>query len=253
MVKAIRSVERAMTVLEALDKPRDLKALHARTGLDRATLLRVLRTLCDAGYVARSLATGRYEATRRLSRLGASARAESRFTESAEVVLDQLCRDLIWPSDIGVPRDGAILIVETSRTLSPFITNPRVVERPVSMLNSAMGQAYLAYCGAEEREDSIARLLQRNLEGFPVERALVDRVIEQTRERGYGVRLPGYAAFPESVGDKLRAIAVPVMVGDSAVAALSFVWIATFATAEEMAAQHLDRLHQAADELGKQL
>lgn len=253
MVKAIRSVERAMVVLEALDKPRDLKGLHLHTGLDRATLLRVLRTLSDAGYVARSLATGRYEPTRRLTRLGATARAESYFTESAEVVLDQLCRDLLWPSDIGVPRDGAIMIVETSRTLSPFITNPRVLGRPISMLNAAMGQAFLAFCTPEDREASIDRVIERNLEGFPVDRRQVERVIEQTRKRGYGIRLPGYAAFPESVGDQLRAIAVPVMVRGAAVAGLSFVWIASFASVEEMAERHLDRLRQAADELGERL
>ena len=253
MVKTVRSVARAMRVLEALDQPLSLHALHQRTALDRATLLRMLHTLAQDGYVTRSVSTGQFAPTPRLSRLGATAGSESYFTERAGEVLDRLCRDLLWPSDIGVPRDGAIIIVETSRTLSPFITNPRVLGRPISMLHSAMGQAYLAFCAPEDREASIARLIERKLEGFPVERDRIDRLIEETRGRGYGIRLPGYAAFPDSVGDKLRAIAVPVMVAGHAEAALSFVWIASFATVEEMAAQNLDGLREAADELGAQL
>jgi IclR family transcriptional regulator, mhp operon transcriptional activator len=252
LVKTVRSVTRAMQVLEALDQPLDLHALHQRTGLDRATLLRMLRTLMQDGYVLRSLSSGHYAPTPRLARLGAGAGADSYFTDRAGETLDRLCRDLLWPSDIGVPRDGAIMIVETSRSLSPFITNPRVLGRPISMLHAAMGQAYLAFSAPDERDASVERLIERNLEGFPVERRQIDRVIEETRARGYGVRLPGYAAFPDSVGDKLRAIAVPVMVVGYAEAALSLVWIATFATVEEMAERNLDRLRQAADELAQQ-
>lgn len=252
LVKTVRSVKRAMQVLEALDQPLGLHALHQRTGIDRATLLRMLHTLMQDGYVVRSLSSGRYAPTPRLSRLGNGTGSDSYFTERAGETLDRLCRDLLWPSDIGVPRDGAIMIVETSRIQSPFITNPRVLERPISMLCSAMGQACLAFSAPDTREANIARLVERNLEGFPVERGQIDRAIEQTRTRGYGVRLPGYAAFPDSVGGKLRAIAVPVMVAGYAEAALSFVWIASFATVEEMAERHFDRLREAADELGQQ-
>lgn len=253
LVKKVRSVTRAMQVLEALDQPLSLHELHQRTGLDRATLLRMLFTLTQDGYVLRSMSSGRYAPTPRLSRLGAGTGSEAYFTERAGESLDRLCRDLLWPSDIGVPRDGAIMIVETSRVQSPFITNPRVLGRPISMLYSAMGQAYMAFSAPDAREANIARLIERNLEGFPVERGQIDRVIKQTRTRGYGVRLPGYAAFPDSVGGKLRAIAVPVMVAGHAEAALSFVWIASFATVEEMAERNLERLQEAADELGQQM
>jgi len=233
--------------------PLSLNALHQATGLDRATLLRILRTLTADGYVLRSLSTGEYEPAARLARFGGSVRAASRFTEAAGDVLDRLCRDLVWPSDIGIPRDGAIEIVETSRTLSPFILNPRVIGRPISMVYSAMGQVYLAHCGTEERAFAIDRALERRLEGFALDRAYIDTVIQQTLERGYGVRAPGYAAFVDSWTDKLRAIAVPVIASDRAVAALNLVWIDSFAPVEEMAATHLDRLHSAAAELGERL
>lgn len=253
--KTIRSVRRAFRVLEAMaaQGPMSLNELHRATGLDRATLLRLLRTLAEDGYVLRSLSTGRYEPAARLARFGGSVRAVTRFTQAAGDVLDRLCRDLIWPSDIGIPRDGAIEIVETSRTLSPFILNPRVIGRPISLAYSAMGQAYLAHCDAEARDFAIARAMQRRVEGFGLDRAYFDTVIRQTRARGYGVRAPGYAAFVDSWTDKLRALAVPVLASGQAIAALNLVWIDSFATVEQMAASHLDRLRAAAGELGARL
>lgn len=249
--KPVRAVSRALQVLEALTlaPPASLGDLHRATGLDRATLLRILRTLHDDGYVLRSMSTGRYAPAPRLAGLGRGLRHVTELTEAAAETLDRLCRDLVWPSDIGVPRDGAIEIVETSRTLSPFLMNPRVHGQPISMFHSAMGQAWLAFCDADEREAAIERMQARRIEGFAIERCQIDLLVAQVRARGYGVRTPGYTAFAGSLGDKLRALAVPVAIGGRAVAALNLVWVARFATEAEMADSHLPRLHAAAAEI----
>jgi len=131
--------------------------------------------------------------------------------------------------------------------------NPAVHAMPISMVHSAMGQAYLAWCSEEEREQAIERIQVRRVEGYAVRRAEVDKVVGETQARGYGVRMPGYTALPGSWNDQLRALAIPVMVAGHAVAALNVVWVAQYASVEAMAEQHLDRLREAAAELAGRL
>jgi len=248
-VKPVRAVVRAMRVLEALKSPQGLNDLHEETGLDRATLLRILRTLRDEGFVMRSLATGTYELTPKVASIASHIRGQTFFTAGAGRVLDRLCRDLLWPSDLAIPQDGAMIAIETSRRQAPLLSNPVALHRPISVLQSAMGQAWLAYCGDEERNDVIERIVARRLESEAIREDYIARIITETRSRGYGARVPGYTAFPESWGNRMHAIAVPILVRGKAVAALNLVWIATYATVEEMAKRHLERLRSAAFEL----
>ena len=61
-VKSIRALARGLDVLKALqERPAtSLHDLHGDTGLSKPTLLRILRTLEEAGMVHRAIGDGRY-------------------------------------------------------------------------------------------------------------------------------------------------------------------------------------------------
>ena len=55
-VKSIRALERGLDVLQALQTgPAGLKTLHEITGLPKATLLRILRTLTERNLIWRRM------------------------------------------------------------------------------------------------------------------------------------------------------------------------------------------------------
>ncbi|MBV0934263.1 helix-turn-helix domain-containing protein [Marinobacterium weihaiense] len=62
MVKSIESLARGLRVVEAIrhHAPVSLSLLHQQTGISKATLLRILRTLQEAGWVYRALGDSRY-------------------------------------------------------------------------------------------------------------------------------------------------------------------------------------------------
>ena len=75
-VKSIRALERGLDVLQALQTGpgAGLKDLHAITGLPKATLLRILRTLAERNLVWQRMADGAYLTSSR------TARTDGQFT-----------------------------------------------------------------------------------------------------------------------------------------------------------------------------
>jgi IclR family mhp operon transcriptional activator len=255
-VKSVRALARGLDVLRALRQraSASLQELHGDTGLAKPTLLRILKTLEEGGFVRRSLGDGRY-------RIGAAARLPGRDTgahdaiaEQASPVLDRLCRDVLWPSDIGVYKGGAMEILETSRSLTPFLVNRSRMGYRVHMLMSALGRAYLAFCPPRERAAILSHLRQS---GDPYDRrahdeAAVRRDLERDRARGYAIRQSGYGHWA-SDRDQADAIAVPVLQGARVLASVNLTWVAGAVSLDDMVARHLDRLRAAAAEIAASL
>jgi len=159
MTKTIRSLERGLQVLRALNATpiSSLRDVHRLTGIPKPTLLRILLTLEQSGAVSRRLADGRYRISANLTRLGRKRDRYDRVAEAAAPVLNRLCQKVSWPSDLMVPAGDHLEIRETSRTQSPFMVyySKDRVGMQVNWLLSAVGRAYLAYCPESERKRSL--------------------------------------------------------------------------------------------------
>ena len=159
-VKSVRALARGLEVFKALQQQpaASLQDLHRDTGLSKPTLLRILKTLEEGGMARRSLGDGRYRVSANVRFFGRDLGEHDAIAEQAAPELDRLCRELLWPSDIAVYKDGAMEILETSRPQTPFLVNRGRMGYRVHMLMSAVGCAYLAFCPAGEREEILARL-----------------------------------------------------------------------------------------------
>jgi IclR family mhp operon transcriptional activator len=74
----------------------------------------------------------------------------------------------------------------------------------------------------------------------------VDRILQETRAKGYGVREPGYWAGADDKGGDVSSIAVPVVVGEKVVACISLLWVTGASTVEDFARAHVGALKEAA-------
>jgi IclR family mhp operon transcriptional activator len=257
-LKSIEALRRGIEVLEAVraSQGMSLHALHQSTALSKATLLRILKTLEEAGVVQRRIADGIY-----LPRAGGPPMQEQRrdhlrLTELAAPLLRALHEQLPWPSDLAV-RDGTrMLVLESNRPLVGLTVNRKVVGFHPHMLLSALGRAYLAFCPEGEREALLAELLAApcgSAKGVGHRRQQIDRVIAATRVQGFAVRDASHLGPDADMAARFCAIAVPVRVGPQVAACLSCVWLADVATQEQIVAKYLGPLLSTAARMGERL
>jgi IclR family transcriptional regulator, mhp operon transcriptional activator len=259
--KAIRSLERGLQVLRALqEKPiASLHDIHQSTRISKPSLLRILYTLERAGVVSRRLADGQYRISANLSQLARKPDRYDRVAEAAAPVLDRLCRKVSWPSDLMVPAGDHMEIRESSRVRTPFsiyFMHDRI-GTPVNWVLSAVGRAYLAYCPEQEREKILA-LLRKSQE--PEDRLARDpkrleRILAETRIKGYGTRDPtfGGGAYRRQTPDGLAGIAVPLLDGGRVHGVINIIWAKAARQLDDMVRDNLGELQNAAAEIVESL
>ncbi|HSV77853.1 MAG TPA: helix-turn-helix domain-containing protein [Ramlibacter sp.] len=248
-VLSIHSLERGLKVLKVIQAGAgvSLRDLHQASGVPKASLLRILKTLGEQECVGRT-ADGRYFAVGG----GAAQAPDTQATAlavSAQATLEALGAQLPWPSDLGVPDGTRMRVVASNRAAYGRGWRRSVVGAQVDLLDSALGRTYLAFCRPEERLELTEQVLgaeparRRRREAWEGE-------IELARTRGFGSRDALYAGPDSHHDDRLSAIAVPVLSNGLAVGCLSCVWDTARATRTEVIESCLAHLVRAACALG---
>jgi len=257
MTKTIRSLERGLQVLRALNATpiSSLRDVHRLTGIPKPTLLRILLTLEQSGAVSRRLADGRYRISANLTRLGRKRDRYDRVAEAAAPVLDRLCQKVSWPSDLMVPAGDHLEIRETSRTQSPFMVyySKDRVGMQVNWLLSAVGRAYLAYCPESERKKIVGLLRKsdRAENWLARDQKRLDEILAETRRRGYGLRDQAFVGGPygAQLPDRLAGIAVPLRDRGRVHGVIDIIWPRPARSIEDMVKNCLADLQAAAEEI----
>lgn len=260
-VKPIRALERGFDVLQAIQTGQgaELKGLHQITGLPKATLLRILRTLMERNLVWQRLADGAYLPVSRQPRTLAPDDA-IRLVEIAAPVMARLCERVNWPSVLAVRRGDRMEVIETNRPLSRVSHLPLgPVGARVNILLSATGRCYFGFCGQEEREAIVALLQASDApeDAFARDPARLARLVAQTQAQGYALRDPLFAGESDGrhrfADDGRNSLSVPVIVAGQVIAALNLTWTRRAASIEAIVADHLAALRQAAAEIARPL
>lgn len=239
----MRGAERTLGVLAALNRHNgaSVTQLAAQTGISRPALYRVLESLCQQGYVARPAGREAYELTPLVRSLSDGFKDEDWVRIAAKPVIDELQKEVVWPTDLSTFHGNAMYLRETTRGKSPMTIDRVMVGLRLPMLGSASGRAYLAWCPAAEQELILSNLCAT---GHPDDARAHDTqwvrsLITNTRRRGYGER-------QEELVERTGAIAVPVSHRDRVIACLSITFIASALTPLQAARRHLDQLRSAA-------
>jgi IclR family mhp operon transcriptional activator len=241
--EGVQPVLRSFALLEALNGAgrATLARLHEATGLPKPTLVRLLDTLIEAGYVRRVSRIAGYELTERVLRLSSGFRHTDLVVEAARPFLSALTAEYKWPVALATFDRDAMLVRISTRHESPFSTDPDWLNKRLAMLLSALGRAYLAYCPDEERELILAVL-----------RSSKAAMNTTARDGKYvsallaGIRLQGYATTAPMRGDPAMGIAVPVMEGEKVAACVTMRYLGSTMNEAQAVARYLAPMQRAA-------
>lgn len=242
--EGVRAFKRGLDVLHEVNRSGGIRAGDVARQLDlpRPTVYRLLETLEELGYVARSASDDRFRVTRRASSLGDGYDPGVVISQAAAPHLAGLSKQLVWPVDLSTYENAAMVVQETTHPRSPLSIDRGMIGKRLPMLRTSAGRAYLAACAPRERDVIITHL--RRIDEAD-DRPFLDpgrlaRMIEDTAQRGYGVRDEG------EYNPKTSSIAVAIVRGDVVFGCISIIWIRTALSLEEAIATFAAPLREAA-------
>ena len=249
----IRAIERAMRVLQEMNlQPyTSISHLHKRTGLPKPTLVRILKTLEEAGYVENDPRLGGYQVSALVSSLSSGFHKEPMVVEAGRPWAIAITRKHQWPVSISLlDRDAVVVRFSTvpDSSMSPF---HKTVNMRLPLITRGMGLAYLAFTAPEEFR-LILDILRKSddpedeLAHHPEQ---VLRRVERVRELGYATRSPHVEPRNSNT------IAVPILNDDGRVmASLGLTYFTSaFGSEAEACEQYAPVLKAAAAQISRDL
>lgn len=190
----VQSVTRSFAVLKELNRRKvtTVHDLHVATGLPKPTVVRLLETLIDAGYVSGDRRQGGYQVTSLVTSLSSGFHGDHLVVEAGRAWALLLTRRFVWPFSIAVLDKDCVVVRYSTVPDSPISPFHATINMRLSLVSRALGRAYLAFCPDSERklllkmlktstapEDAMAR--------YPKQFATVIKTI---REQGFSERDP---------------------------------------------------------------
>ncbi|RAI44581.1 DNA-binding transcriptional regulator [Rhodoplanes roseus] len=205
----VQSVRRAFVLLSELNKQRvaTVADLHARTGLPKPTIVRLLETLIADGYVASDKRLGGYQVTSQVTTLASGFHGAPMVIEAARPWAIDLTRRLKWPVSVALLVKDAVAVRFSTIPDSPVSPFHATINMRLSLISRGLGRAYLAYCPREER-DLLVQMLETSTdpEDHPPDlHAVVRTLVRTVRARGFAERDPATEPTSSSTA------AIPIM------------------------------------------
>lgn len=247
---SIRSVERAIDVLQALNRRplSTLHDLHRETGLPKPSIVRLLRTLEGKGLAAQSSSYGTYQLLGRVKSLSSGFHHEPLIIEVAEEIMIDFTEREGWPLALALFDLNAMVVRASTIPYTSLSLFHSSLNMRLSMVSRALGRAYLAHSAPNEQKIILEIVKHTN---DPEDAAAHDaeamaRMIEQVRERGYATRDP-------LIETRSSTIAVPVRENGRVVACLGFTWITAAMPQHKAIEQYAPRIFAIADAISREL
>jgi IclR family mhp operon transcriptional activator len=217
--RPIRALMRGLDALTVLNM-RDgatVSEVAQEIHLPRTTVYRILETLSDAGFVFRDGADERYRLTIQVRALSDGFDDEAWVTQIAKPLVDELCREVVWPITVATLSGTTMLVRESTDRISPLAMerHPRGLRAPLLM--TASGRVFLAYSSAAQRESLLEILARSNKEEDRPARARADlaRLLAE-------IKAAGYASVARTCRQMEEiSLSVPILLDDRVLAALT--------------------------------
>lgn len=232
-VKSINALARGLEVLQLLQSSGALTLadLHRLSGIPKASLLRILKTMMERGVIWQRMVDDAWIPSFSLAELAGRMDRESLLVEVASPVLAALTAEIEWPSVLAVPRLTHMEVIETNAARAYF---DRIALGPVgfqvNMLRSASGRAFVAFCEAPVREAILETLRRSDRPGNRLARSAgyVAQVLSETRAQGFGLRDPDFGGnFDQGralADDGRESLGVPIRLGNHVPGTLNITW-----------------------------
>lgn len=211
----VQAVTKALAVLAAVNRGglSTVKDLHAKTGIPKPTIVRLLQTLIAAGYVNQDERTRGYHVTSAIGQLSAGFHGAPMVIEVARSHADRLTAEILWPCAICTLDLDAVVINYSTIPNSPVSPFHASLGRRLSLGGRGLGRAYVCFCPPKEQQ--VLRNIMRSSED-PENNLVDDRAfamtVAQSRAKGYAERDPNMEQRNSAT------IAMPIRLGDRVLA-----------------------------------
>lgn len=188
--KHVSALQRGLLVMETVNEhgPIGLSSIQGLCGLPKATVLRMLETLCSSGYVQFDNEKKIYQVGARALALSNNFSFENHLLTVIRPVVEDLRSKLGWPSDVAVFQHDKMVIVDTNRKPGMLSAN-RTIGSRIPIMASATGRAYISALEKKERDELVMRLASSEDPFEKLARKInhVEALVAETVERGYAV------------------------------------------------------------------
>jgi IclR family mhp operon transcriptional activator len=252
--RRVQGLTRGLEVLCALNElpgaTGSIVELSRRTSLHRTTVKRLLETLRDCGFVRQTPGSNSYCVTFRVRKLSVGFRDENLVSQIAAPFMQELTREVLWPSDIMTLDGDELVIRESTHSFSPLSFHRGMIGEHVPLLDTAAGRAYLAFCPEREREALLELLRSRtDTQGDRARnRRAVRAMMQTTQARGYALNEGDWIG-----GGRYGAIAVPVMSKRHVLASLNLIFSKRVIKPTQAAERYLAALKSTAEAIARAL
>jgi len=253
--KPVIALSRGLEILRVINEEGQstVRSLNKATGLDKATIVRMLETLEHTGYVMRDPDQAVYAPTGRTLVLSQGYDRHLWVGSLAEPILGEYRARIGWPSDVAICDRDAMVVVRTTRGGQGPLSFNRKPGFRASILMTSLGRAYLAFCREAERERIVSLLAAtpgawNDLARQPRK---LQSLLNQVRETGYATMDEAYSAR-EYYGS-VWAFAVPVRRGEEVYASINMMLLKSAVDPSEGIERFLAPLQETADKLAEAL
>lgn len=217
----IRALGRGLDVLEYLSQSGGARRneLTKRFGLSRPAIFRILQTLHQCGLVSEGLDEV-YRPTLAVRGLSDGLSDEAWAIWAAVPTLLELQKEVTWTCELATYDNYTMVQRETTHGLNPYGIEIEEMETRRSMLSTAAGRAYLAFCPPAEAA-RILEYLERH--GDPVNPGA--GVGPEFHEFIEDARVNRFATERRQTYPTAAAIAAPICHRGRVLACLSIGWI----------------------------
>ena len=217
--RPIRALMRGLDALTVLNlrNGASVSEVAQEIRLPRTTTYRILETLSHAGFVYRDANDDRYRLTIMVRGLSDGYDDEAWVTQIARPYIHELGKDIIWPVAVASLSGTSMMVRESTDHRSPLAVERCPAGFRVPLLASSSGRAYLAFSAPTHRDSLLDILARSNREEDVLARNRPElmKMLNDTRTQGYAS-----AVRPRRVSDEI-SIAVPIMVDDRVLAAIT--------------------------------
>ncbi|KRW94489.1 DNA-binding transcriptional regulator [Paracoccus sp. MKU1] len=221
--EAVRALTRGLAILRHVNSVGETRPGEIAKALDipRPSVYRLLQTLEEAGYVAFSASANLVRVTRLAASLGDGSALSSEICQIAAPILAEYSAQLVWPLDLTIHHNAAMVIQETTHGRSPLSIDRAMIGSHLPMMRTSAGRAYLTFCDEAQRALILAHI--RRL-GDPADAPFLEplwlaRMMYETRERGLALRDAG------EFRAQTASLAAPIMTSGGIVGCVSMIWI----------------------------
>lgn len=253
--KPVIALARGLEILRVVNEEGQatVRGIHRETGLDKATIVRMLETLEHEGYVMRDPDQAVYTPTGRTLLLSQGYDQHLWVGAVAAPILGEFRASMGWPSDVAVNDGDAMVVVQTTRGQQGPLSFNRKAGFRASVLMTSLGRAYLAFCGEEERQAIIAQLAQTPgaFNDLARQPRKLQALLDQVRKNGFAMMDDAYG--DREYGGLVWAFGVPVKTEEKVYASMNIMMLKNAVSLEEAREKLLAPLQEVAHRLAEAL